>query len=455
MTNLQNFEDELRATLTEVDAAARTPTGLADRLVGSATRPPRAATTLRPHRRWLPPLLAAAVVLAVVVSVVALVHAAHSDQGRPATGPSHPTSRSVPSPSPTTSAQTTPTPAPTTHMSLPAGVPHGGPVPVGFTATAVSFVNADLGFAIGEGACGSQCARVLRTIDGGRTWAALPVPHGARADFGSSCASDGGNTGPCVDKVTFVNAKRGYVWSFRYFYATTDGGATWARERNHPGHTIQLTIVGDTAVRLRTDANNDSGYGVSHLEAAPAGTLSWHDVTPASVHPYGAGSFLASNDALYFIANTGQHPMLFRSANAGRSWTEATPRPCVGGVANIAAAQDGSVVVGCGGNSSYRLRISTDGGATFGPLLDGPTTTSGRRVSWPDLIAATADQLACISSTHVYASADGGVNWSAVGTISDELNSGFATRSFGYVGTGHGALITEDGGRSWELRTFG
>lgn len=449
MTDLQNFEGELRDMLTEVDSAARTPAGLADRLISGATRRPGPKTTRRAHRRWLPPLLAAAVVLAVVIGVVAIVNAVHSDRARPATGPSGPTSR------PSQSA-TTPTAAPASHMSLPAGVPRGGPVPVGFTATSVSFVDADLGFAIGEGACGRQCARVLRTIDGGRTWVALPVPRGARATYASSCGSDGGKVGPCVDKVNFADPKRGYVWSFRYFYVTTDGGATWTRERNHPGGTVQVTIVGDTAVRLRTNATNDSGNGASHLEAAPAGTLSWHGVTPASVHPYAGGSSLASNDALYFIANTGRRQLLFRSTDGGRSWTKSTPRPCVGSVANVAAAQDGSVVGGCGDNvAPYRLRISTDGGATFGPLLDGPTTNSGRRVAWPDLIAASADQLVCISSSHVYASADGGANWSAAASISDELGSVFATRNFGYVGTSDGALITEDGGHTWMLRTFG
>ena len=87
MTEVSEFERELRAALSDVHAAAFVPTGLTDRLVEAATsgtaRPHR--VDVRPPRRWLPPLLAAAVVAIVMLTSVAVVKATRHDRVPPAT----------------------------------------------------------------------------------------------------------------------------------------------------------------------------------------------------------------------------------------------------------------------------------------------------------------------------------------------------------------------------------
>ena len=100
MTDLRDFEKDLRATLADVASSATQPPGLADRLIAGAAR--RRA----PHRvqvwmgkRWVPPALVAATVAVVVVATVATVSAVQADRPAP---PAHPTL----APSPTTTSST-------------------------------------------------------------------------------------------------------------------------------------------------------------------------------------------------------------------------------------------------------------------------------------------------------------------------------------------------------------
>ena len=100
MTDLRDFEKDLRATLADVASSAAQPSGLADRLIAGA------AQRRAPHRvqvwmgkRWVPPALVAATVAVVVVATVATVTAVQADRPAP---PAHPT----PAPSPTTSSST-------------------------------------------------------------------------------------------------------------------------------------------------------------------------------------------------------------------------------------------------------------------------------------------------------------------------------------------------------------
>jgi len=86
MTETTDLERELRAALADAHADALEPPGLADRLVAAATSGPSTPrrSGLRPSRRWLPPLAAAAAVLALVVGIDAVVTSLRDDGSRPA-----------------------------------------------------------------------------------------------------------------------------------------------------------------------------------------------------------------------------------------------------------------------------------------------------------------------------------------------------------------------------------
>ena len=86
MTETTELERELRAALAEAHADAPEPPGLADRLVAAATSGPSTPhrSGVRPSRRWLPPLAAAAAVLALVVGTDAVVTSLRDNDSRPA-----------------------------------------------------------------------------------------------------------------------------------------------------------------------------------------------------------------------------------------------------------------------------------------------------------------------------------------------------------------------------------
>ena len=86
MTETTDLERELRAALADAHADAPEPPGLADRLVAAATSGPSTPhrSGVRPSRRWLPPLAAAAAVLALVVGTDAVVTSLRDDGSRPA-----------------------------------------------------------------------------------------------------------------------------------------------------------------------------------------------------------------------------------------------------------------------------------------------------------------------------------------------------------------------------------
>lgn len=115
------------------------------------------------------------------------------------------------------------------------------PVPVQSTLTAVSFVDAQHGWAVGHD------STILATTDGGRSWKLQNFQPEKETAF--------------LD-VLFVDLQRGYaVGAFGLFYATTDGGAHWAeveakavREEELYFHSItklndgSLFIAGETGM---------------------------------------------------------------------------------------------------------------------------------------------------------------------------------------------------------------
>lgn len=86
MTDTTDLERELRAALADAHAEAPEPPGLADRLVAAAAsgRSTPQRSGVRRSRRWLPPLAAAAAVLALVVGTEAAVTSLRDEGARPA-----------------------------------------------------------------------------------------------------------------------------------------------------------------------------------------------------------------------------------------------------------------------------------------------------------------------------------------------------------------------------------
>ncbi|HSW07315.1 WD40/YVTN/BNR-like repeat-containing protein [Aquabacterium sp.] len=209
-------------------------------------------------------------------------------------------------------------------------------VPVDVTLTAVSFADAQQGWAVGHAGV------VLHTADGGETWALQ--------------RSDLQNDRPLF-AVKFFDAKRGVavgLWSL--VLVTDDGGVTWQTVQPpvpEGAKKADLNLLGlftdaqgrvyATAERGMLARSDDQGRSWTYLRSGYAGSF-WTGLGLAD------GTLLAA----------GLRGSLYCSSDEGRSWTriETNSKSSI-----TALAQVGSEVIAVGLDGLV-LR-STDGGASF------------------------------------------------------------------------------------------
>jgi photosystem II stability/assembly factor-like uncharacterized protein len=205
-----------------------------------------------------------------------------------------------------------------------------------FSTTSVFFLDAQHGWALGDGACSNSakhdCASALRTTDGGRTWHPQSLPTGlvSTKDSGS-CGDNGTISGPCVDSLAFTGRRVGYLWSYHAAYLTTDAGAHWTDLGLQ--HTTQIVVLGNTVLRMATRAGCSSGcsYGVL---AARAGSRNWKLVIPYSAGGAGGWELAGAGGVAYVLEQFSTHQFrplgqaLYRTSD-GTHWTRYTGAwPC-------------------------------------------------------------------------------------------------------------------------------
>ena len=187
--------------------------------------------------------------------------------------------------------------------------------------TAVTFIDARLGWAVGHG------GTVLHTSDGGENWT---LQHTAGADVS-------------LLSVWFENASHGIaVGAFGYAIETSDGGRTWKKVAIGEGDDRDRHLNGIFAVP----------NGPLYI-AAEAGTVfrsTDNGKTWATLHPPYAGSFwggLPLADGAVIVYGMRGH--VLRSADQGRTWSDVptgTDQSFSGGV----QLPDGTIaLVGLGG----------------------------------------------------------------------------------------------------------
>jgi photosystem II stability/assembly factor-like uncharacterized protein len=111
----------------------------------------------------------------------------------------------------------------------------GPPLPAGFHAQSMSWISAQHGWVVGNAPCGQgTCTTVLRTTDAGVTWnqvGTIAAPLTLEQPSG-------------VTEVRFADDLHG--WAFDpAMWSTTDGGATWTRDRT-PGTRPVVALAGDS-----------------------------------------------------------------------------------------------------------------------------------------------------------------------------------------------------------------
>ncbi len=174
---------------------------------------------------------------------------------------------------PTTDVSTTTATSTSTTVAAPG--PLGGPVPPDFAAASVTFVSLQTGWVLGTAPCTSPpCTSVVRTRDGGKTWAGIPAPK-----VGLSTDQLTG-----VHQIRFADAENG--WAFGpELWATHDGGAHWTRVTL--SGVVQDAPVSDLAAStgvVHAAVVDPSGV---RILSSPVSTDAWQ--ASPTVVPLGAG----------------------------------------------------------------------------------------------------------------------------------------------------------------------
>jgi photosystem II stability/assembly factor-like uncharacterized protein len=244
-------------------------------------------------------------------------------------------------------------------------------VPVSSDLTAVYFVNADSGWAVGHDGV------VLHTSDGGESWrlqldgrkvnellvAAMKrkldgEPASAEAKrllAESERFNEQGPDKPFLD-VWFADAKRGYVvGAFNLIFRTDDGGRTWTPwfDRTENPKFFNLYAIRPAAGELYI--------------AAEGGLMLKLDTTAqrfrALETPY-TGSFFGVTGAKASVLAFGLRGNVYRSDDAGKSWVKVETGLPAAVVAAARTSRDATLLADVGG----RVVASVDGGRTFSPV---------------------------------------------------------------------------------------
>jgi photosystem II stability/assembly factor-like uncharacterized protein len=352
----------------------------------------------------------------------------------------------------------------------------------GFQVLSMSFVSDSDGFALGTVSCGKgRCDALLASTDGGASWSQLSAPTTAaptqenQAGPAVSCPSGQ----PCVAQVRFATQKIGYAYD-PSLLVTTDGGASWQLQ-SAPDVSSLETADGSVA-RVATPAESAADTGcsgaASQVSSALTGGTAWQalpapavaQICPPVLYRQGQRLVLVGygNPAGGVLATA----RIARSSDGGKTWATG-PDSCGGtdGYASgVALAPPDVLVLLCqhqvplstGGYAPAWVRVSVDGGATFGPdeqvpsLLAAPSGTIMRY----QLAAASSGRLLVTetgtSGSRALLTENGGQNWSSAlsipaGTV---LLVGYQDSLTARIAEGSQVWTTHDGGSTWTSDEF-
>ena len=245
---------------------------------------------------------------------------------------------------------------------------------------------------------------VLRTADGGRTWAEAWGTAGCLM----GCRGDGEGAAPAF----FLNATTAWMWAPFGVARTLDGGTSWSRTPM-------------------------CGGGRALPGRGGAGAL--------CVRPQCGGAVRFVSDDVGWAASP---QGLFATTDGGETWVRQWPAPSLPGP--LAAVSFGSASTGFAipVDRPEALVETRDGGRTWTPLR---APLPGQALAGLSFRSATAG---CVwSASQLACTDDGGSTWRPVRTPDTQpaiVGAGFADAEHGWAASFGGALwFTADGGAEW------
>ncbi|HEY2671234.1 MAG TPA: hypothetical protein VGJ07_12790 [Rugosimonospora sp.] len=339
-----------------------------------------------------------------------------------------------------------PQPAPSTPGVTPSAPngPAGGPVPPGFQAESITFINTSSAWVLGYAPCLStrpwtQCPAVVRSRDGGHTWVGVPAPGDAAyvGDIRFANAHDGW----VVARGPVVAGDPGGVSGV--LYATHDGGATWRKVTSVPAvatveaafgrvwvstglgpadaHGLYSTTTGSDSFSKVADPGGTGLVLHGHYVYAYGGGTGLLSIKDGVINRrslpcpdgYQAASALAAAGDLSLTvvcagpsADSASSKRAFTSSDGGVTWTAMTGAPDPAGYVSSLAATSGAVFLA---GAQMPLRVTRDGGASWPVALDAPASGGFSYVGFTDADHGIA--LAFEPSATIYLTTDAGRTW--------------------------------------------
>ncbi|MFN2563473.1 MAG: WD40/YVTN/BNR-like repeat-containing protein [Gemmatimonadaceae bacterium] len=285
---------------------------------------------------------------------------------------------------------------------------------------------------------------VVRTTDGGRTWAVMAVPGADSLDFRDVEAFD---------------ARRAYVLSIgngaaSRIYKTIDGGATWALQFTNADTAAFYDCFGFWSPE-RGMAVSDPVGGRFRVIATSDGGGSWVELPPDRIPPAIAGeaAFAASGtcltvrapDNVWIVSGGGREARVYRSATGGINWQVASTPITTGaparGIFSVAFA-DARRGVAVGGDyqaatdTAANVALTDDGGVTWRLAAGRP---GGYRSSVAYVPGSGGRVLVAVGTSGSEYSTDGGETWTPIDT------AGFNTVAFAPGPNGIGWAVGPSG----------
>jgi photosystem II stability/assembly factor-like uncharacterized protein len=281
---------------------------------------------------------------------------------------------------------------------------------------------------------------IVRTIDGGSTWARVVVPGAEALDFRDIEAFGAGTAYALA--IGPGDASR--------IYKTGDGGKTWTLQFTNPEARAFYDAIAfwDSQTGIAVGDPVDGRFTI--LRTADGGKV-WTRV-PASNIPEalaGDGAFAASGTCLtvygarhaWFGTGGAARARVYRSTDQGLTWAVADT-PIMGGNASSGvfslAFSDASHGIAVGGDyrlereSGDNLAITSDGGKTW--VFAGAARLRGFRSAVAYVPGTKGRRLIAVGPGGTDASDDGGATWTPLG------DDGF-----------HALSISLSGGAAWAV----